>query len=69
MGEDNFNWNNNESVVVEPMEAIAVYTNPKGDIVIRQQRGYPDEDVFVVIPRSRVEDVVTALGREASRAQ
>ena len=63
---DDFNWNNDEAVVIAPVDAVAVYTNAKDGIVIRQNGGM-DEDNFVVIPRGSVEALITGLRREAAR--
>lgn len=56
-----------ESTVIPSVRAVAVYTNPNGDIVIRQE-GYPDEDDFIVIPRGAVNSLVEALKAEAEAA-
>ena len=62
---DEFSWDD-DSVVVESISAVAVYTNPKGNIVIRQQDEYGafGEDAFIVIPRDKVKEVIAALSRE-----
>ena len=59
-----FNWLDENCVVVESVAAIAVYSNPKGGIVIRQE-GIHQDDSFVVIPRDRVADLIAALRKEA----
>ena len=65
MSED-FNWSDaDNSVVVRSYGDLAVYTNPHGDIVIRQQR-YPDDDQVVIVPKPNVKDVIGAREREAS---
>lgn len=48
---DTFNWDEiADDVVVPEQAAIAVYTNPKGDIVIRQAGQYgPDEDQWIAV--------------------
>lgn len=33
-----FSWNKEESIVVRKQDAIAIYANPNGEIVIRQQQ-------------------------------
>lgn len=68
MPDENFSWIDCECVVVEPVDAIAVYTNLKGNIVIRQQSAMGDDDPIVVVPRSRVADIIAALKREADAA-
>ena len=32
-----FNWKNDETVLIKPVQAVAVYTNKDGDVVIRQE--------------------------------
>ena len=64
---DEFSWSKNDSVVIKTTAGIAVYTNPHGDVVIRQDRVddvFWDRDPFVVIPKDRVTDVIAALQEE-----
>jgi hypothetical protein len=64
---EQFSWSNDAAVVIKTTAGIAVYTNPHGDIVIRQDRvdGQQwDTDPFVVIPRDRVTAVIAALQKE-----
>ena len=64
MSEVDFDWSSTD-VVVETVDAVAVYTNPAGHIVIRQQGTSPaDDDSFVIVPRRFVADVIAALQRE-----
>lgn len=62
---DDFKWDEleAEATVVEEARAIAVYLNPKGDVVIRQQAAYgiDDEDPFVFIPMQRVPVLIARL--------
>lgn len=60
-----FSWTDAD-VVVERAGAIAVYQNPKGDVVLRQEGQTGDEDSVVIIPRSRIKDVIFALQHEIS---
>jgi hypothetical protein len=63
-----FSWNDDdESVVIEAVNATAVYANPKGDIVIRQQDPYGHEDSFIVVPRSRAGALADAINNELER--
>lgn len=65
MAVDDWNWSNaaqRGDVVVETVRAIAVYANPKGDLVVRQEAfDSSDEDEFVVIPRAQVDAVIKAM--------
>jgi hypothetical protein len=49
-----FDWNAFEGdVIQQQVEKVAVYANPRGDIVIRQERRWDEEeDVFIVIARA-----------------
>lgn len=49
------------AVVVRSVDAIAVYRNPHGDVVIRQESSMGDEDDLVIIPQSYIEALITAL--------
>ncbi len=64
---DEFSWSDNEAVVMRGYGGIAVYTNPHGDVVIRQEgdgMGF-DRDPFIVIPRDRVSAVIAAIKKES----
>jgi hypothetical protein len=62
-----FSWTDTDSVVVRQQAAVAVYENPDGDVVIRRQRDWNEnEDVFVVIPRDQVRTVIKAIERVRS---
>jgi hypothetical protein len=56
-----------ESVVIQSVQAVAVYTNPHGEIVIRQQSSAQDDDHFIAIPRSQVKALLKAIREEAAK--
>lgn len=60
-----WNWNDaaeSGEVVVESVQAVAVYVNTIGNIVIRQESSaLEDEDSIVVIPKSGVKALIKAL--------
>ena len=62
-----FNWSDKDRVVVEKVDAIAVYQNPDGDVVIRQQAPMGDDDSVIVVPKSRLDDLILALQNESSK--
>jgi hypothetical protein len=67
---EDFNWSE-ENTIVSAVQAIAVYFNPRGDIVIRQQDAMGDEDDFIVIPiqhARRVAEAINDLCRDANGA-
>ena len=66
--DNDFQWGDvEEDIIVRTTGAIAVYTNPHGNVVIRQQStdAYQDEDTFVVVPR----DVLPKLIRKLADLQ
>lgn len=58
-----------EATVVPSVQAIAVYENPRGDVVIRQQGSMGEDDAFVHIPRSMLTIIINALKAELHREQ
>jgi hypothetical protein len=49
------------SIVVRHQPATAVYTNPHGEVVIRQQDQYGDEDNFVYVTKDNALKVAQAI--------
>lgn len=45
-----FNWSDREIIVVPKQDAVAVYPNPQGAIVIRQQDDFDTDQVIIVQP-------------------
>jgi hypothetical protein len=62
---DNFDWKDVEDdLVLSEQLAVAVYENPKRDIVIRQAAGFSqDEDSVIIISRNNLAAFVAALQR------
>ncbi|MCC6948849.1 MAG: hypothetical protein IT539_13860 [Bradyrhizobiaceae bacterium] len=57
-----FDWSEDDSVVLKEQPATAVYINPKGCIVIRQEQGpMDDEDSFVFIAPENIERLIVEL--------
>lgn len=63
MKNEDFDWSS-ESVAVERVDAIAVYRNVRGDVVIRQQHPTDGDDGFVVLSINRLPDLLLALQNE-----
>jgi len=59
-----FSWKDTDSIVIERVEAIAVYSNPKGDTVIRQSDSMGENDAVIIIPKSRLKELIQALQNE-----
>lgn len=49
MAKEYFNWWANEDVIVREQQAIAVYPNGQGDVVIRQSGHLYEDDVWIVL--------------------
>ncbi len=64
--DERFSWSvKNEDVIVPDQRATAVYSNPWGQVVIRQyEQEYGESDSFVVIDRAHVRTLIDALDRE-----
>lgn len=63
--EEEFKWDDDETVIVKPVQAIAVYQNSFGHVVIRQERAaYQDDDPYVVVPQSELRKLIDALNRQ-----
>jgi hypothetical protein len=60
---DEFNWDDAVDCVVQQcVEGVAIYTNPHGDIVIRQERRWDEEeDIFIVIARGNAEAAIAEM--------
>lgn len=57
-----FSWNNSDAIAVRQQDAIAVYANPDGDMVVRRRRDWnEDDDVWIVVARDQVRTVISAM--------
>jgi hypothetical protein len=56
-----FPWNDPRSVIVKQVDAIAVYRNEDGDIVIRQHRPMAGEDPCIVVPAEEAGKLIEAI--------
>lgn len=65
--DEEFDWSELDdlSIIQETVRAVAVYENPKGDIVIRQEADerLSNADDFVVVPREKGEALIEAIQR------
>lgn len=74
MSDEQYSWDSidNDAVIIKRTDAVAVYANAQGNIVIRQEgSGIGDEphDQIVVIPKSRAQDVIKAIESELAKSQ
>ena len=69
MAESNFNWygaDESPEVVFPSVQAVAVYRNPAGNIVIRQQGDMGEDDSFVIVPRNHIDALLAAIKAAAA---
>jgi hypothetical protein len=61
--DNDFDWSsNNEDIVLREQRALAVYWNTRGDLVIRQERDWSEnDDPFLVIGRDNVDAFLDRL--------
>jgi len=60
---DDFSWSDDALVVVKRVDAIAVYRNPQGDIVIRQESRTGNDDNIVIVPGQYAYTLVESIQR------
>jgi hypothetical protein len=59
---EDFDWADPESIIIPSQPAVAVYFNPRGEVVIRQESQYhPDEDHFVYVGRKNLRPLIERL--------
>lgn len=60
---EEFDWNDmKEDLVVDPARKVAVYFNPHGEVVVRQEdNDFFGQDPFIVIPLRDVPRLVAKL--------
>jgi hypothetical protein len=58
-----FSWlDEKDSVAATSQAAIAVYQNADGDVVIRQQASYGEDDHIIVVNQKNLPELIQALG-------
>jgi hypothetical protein len=59
---DSFDWSIlDEDVVLAPRRGLAVYLNEAGDVVIREEGGWPNDDTWIIIALADVPAVARRL--------
>ncbi|MDF0517742.1 hypothetical protein P0R31_10910 [Bradyrhizobium yuanmingense] len=67
---EDFSWQDADAVVVRQQDAIAVYSNPDGDLVIRRRRAWDEEDdVWIVVGQAQIRTVIEAMERVFKEVQ
>ena len=61
---NDFSWSDPRSVVVKRVDAIAVYKNRDGDLVIRQENPTGEDDRIVVVPAQYAYTVLEAMQQQ-----
>lgn len=61
---EKFDWCDSSIVVIPRQDAIAVYTNVNGEIVIRQQDRDATEDRIIILNPDYAEELIIALQSE-----
>jgi hypothetical protein len=61
-GPDDFDWHDDDSVVLRHQPAVAIYRNNAGGVTIRQERSWDqDEDVTIYIDRDNIPAFIDKL--------
>ena len=60
---NDFSWSDESLIVVKRVDAIAVYKNPQGDIVVRQESRGGDEDNIIIVPAQYAYTLVESMQR------
>lgn len=67
---EDFSWRDAGAGVVRQQDAIAVYSNPDGDLVIRRRRASDeDDDVWIVVTQTQIRTVIDAMERVLKEVQ
>ena len=64
--EDDFDWNEDDSIILKEQRATAAYRNKVGELIIRQRAGWNDDrDTFVHISPENEITFMEALAKRA----
>jgi hypothetical protein len=61
---ERFDWSDKKALVVRRVDAIAVYMDSEGDIIIRQQHPDVPIDSVITIPAQHAYSVIEGLQRQ-----
>lgn len=67
-----WNWNGDEektSQVIPRVNALAVYSNANGDVVIRQQGDMGEDDHVIIFPANHADTVIAAIKFEVGQGE
>lgn len=71
-GTDDFSWadaRKRGSIVVPEQAAIAIYENDHGDLVLRQESQYGEDDHFIYIQHTYLPRLIAALEQARIKKQ
>ena len=69
-GIKDFRWHEEATVVFPTVYGVAVYSNEKREIVVRQQAdAFGGDDIIICVPVAQAEAVANALLREVRRSK
>jgi stringent starvation protein B len=71
-GTDDFNWvdaRKEGSVIVPEQAAIAVYENENGDLVMRQESSFGEDDHYIYIQHAYLPRLIAALEQARLKKQ
>lgn len=67
---EDFSWRDTDAVAVRQQDAIAVYSNPDGDPVIRRRRAWDEEDdVCIVVAQTQIRTIIDAMEKVLKETQ
>jgi hypothetical protein len=61
---NDFSWSDQRLIAVKRVDAIAVYKNAEGDLVIRQEDPKGEADKIVIVPQQYAYTVVEAMQQQ-----
>ncbi len=67
-----WNWNGGDeqtSQVIPRVNALAVYSNANGDVVIRQQGDMGEDDRVIIFPANHADAVIGAIKFEVGQGE
>lgn len=71
-GTDDFDWSAARKageIVVPEQAAIAVYENPNGDLVIRQESAFGEDDHFIYVQHAYLPRLIASLEQARLKRQ
>ncbi len=67
MAEEIFDWDNDDTIIIRTVKAVAVYRNQYNEVVIRQENVDPqDEDYFIHVPQNELRKLIEALQKQVN---